>query len=146
MAIKTRESISLQERYEMVKNIIEYSVSDMKLDSVSYEISKIVNLAKYYSNFEMEYTNEHISYVKTYDSLMANSRFYKYIIPNINKYELKLIEDMLEVELYNSTSLSYLFVDKLSKLDLEEAKNQLKNLDLSKLDGVNEIISTFQGK
>ena len=145
MAIKVKESISIQDRYNMIQEILEYCIIDMKLDTISLEVAKVVNLARYYSSFTMEKTDEYISYVKTYESLMTNSKLYKFILPHINQYELKLIDDMLDKEISNRTSLSYLFVDKFSGMDIEDVKKQLESLDMSKLDGVNSILKTLQG-
>jgi hypothetical protein len=146
MAIKTKEIISIQERYNMIQEILDYAIVDMKLDVVAYEIGKVVNIAKYYSNFTLEKNEDYVSYVKTYDSLMSNGKYYKYVLPNINQYELKLIDDMLDKEISNKTSLSYLFIDKFANFDFEETKKQLAELDLTKLDGINSIMNTLQGR
>jgi hypothetical protein len=143
--MKTKETISIQERYNMVQENLDFSITDMKLDVLSYEISKVVSISKYYSNFELVKTDEYVSYVGTYESLMSNGKYYKYILPHINQYELKLIDDMLDKEISNRTSLSYLFIDKFSNMDLDSLKQQLNELDLSKLDGINSIMNTLQG-
>ena len=145
MSMKTKETISIQERYNMVQENLDFSITDMKLDVLSYEISKVVSISKYYSNFELVKTDEYVSYVGTYESLMSNGKYYKYILPHINQYELKLIDDMLDKEISNRTSLSYLFIDKFSNMDLDSLKQQLNELDLSKLDGINSIMNTLQG-
>ena len=74
MAIKTKETISIQDRYNMIQEILDFSIVDMKLDTISYEICKIVSLAKYYSNFELVVEDGLISYVKSYTKLMENTR------------------------------------------------------------------------
>jgi len=139
--MKIKNYLGAMDKIRLVSEIIGYSIDDFKIEPSLLELSKTVLITKYYSDFELEYTEDNqLDIIESYDKLMPESMYYDSIVSKISKYELEAIENMIKYEIQNQSGLIPVLFDKMKTFNPEETLSQLKNFDTNKYEEVANII------
>ncbi len=148
-----KKYLKLEDKINLVDDIVEGCVSDYELDVLQREVATVLFTTIY---FDKKYYNENVVKdqdgnmitMETYDKLMKKRGYFNNIYQKIPKYEIHLIEqlidDSIKEELRRGGAIQSI-VSKVESLDFEKIAKEFKDLDPKKLKEIKNIVNINNG-
>ena len=148
-----KKYLKLEDKINLVDDIVDGCVNDYELDVLQREVATVLFTTIY---FDKEYYNENVVKdqdgnmitMETYDKLMKKRGYFNDIYQKIPKYEIHLIEqlidDSIKEELRRGGAIQSI-VSKVQNLDFKEIAKEFKNLDINKLKEIKNIVNINNG-
>jgi len=144
---EVKSTLSIEEKLDLLDRIKNSNVvTDFVVDYLLLEITKVCLITKFYCpsyDFEINELNDKEDVFETYNKLMRDNFYREKIVSNISEYNeiISIIDKTVE----QMSDYKYALIKKVLTFDVNDALEQIKDFDKSKLTEISRLFSDIKG-